>query len=213
MQNLDIQPNSNPTALKIIDAAAQLFMQRGYTAVSLSDIIRAAGVTKPTLYYYFADKEDLFLHTGLRVLAQIGDAMDEALATPGDVAVRLRALAEEMLRDRDRDMRMMRHEMFEHLGPTPRMRLAHAFHRRLFVPVVRLMAEGLDAGELAGHPAEVLATMFLGIAEAFLEFADSARAGAWAAGRSAPSPGRTLNAGHLVDMFLYGVAGPAARRQ
>ncbi|PMP72740.1 MAG: TetR/AcrR family transcriptional regulator, partial [Chloroflexus aggregans] len=58
----------SPTALRIIDVATQLFMQRGYRAVSISDIIHTAGVTKPTLYYYFNDKEDLFVQMGLKVL-------------------------------------------------------------------------------------------------------------------------------------------------
>ncbi|MFQ3664154.1 MAG: helix-turn-helix domain-containing protein, partial [Chloroflexaceae bacterium] len=46
----DLEPISSPTAVKIVDAASHLFLQRGYKAVSINDIIRAADVTKPTLY-------------------------------------------------------------------------------------------------------------------------------------------------------------------
>lgn len=45
---------------QIMDGALQVFMEKGYDSSSMSDICRAAGVSKGTLYVYFADKEDLF---------------------------------------------------------------------------------------------------------------------------------------------------------
>lgn len=39
--------------------ALRLFAQKGYTATSVSEIVMAAGVTKPTLYYYYGSKEQL----------------------------------------------------------------------------------------------------------------------------------------------------------
>jgi AcrR family transcriptional regulator len=39
--------------------AARLFAKRGYEATSVREIVEAAGVTKPTLYYYFGSKEGL----------------------------------------------------------------------------------------------------------------------------------------------------------
>jgi AcrR family transcriptional regulator len=191
-------------------------MQRGYTAVSITDIIRAAKVTKPTLYYYFADKEALFLHTGLRVLAVMGDEMDSTMAAAsGDFRQRLLTLAESMMHDSDRDVRMMRHEMWEHLGPAARERLAHAFFRRLFAPIIDLMEQGLQSGALAGYPAHVLATMFMGMAESFQEFGAQSRLSGWAEENQPPIPvsSTPLTTAHLVDMFLHGAAGPQASRR
>ena len=39
--------------------ALGLFARKGYTATSVSEIVIAAGVTKPTLYYYYGSKEQL----------------------------------------------------------------------------------------------------------------------------------------------------------
>src|SRR5215471_7397882 len=39
--------------------AARLFAERGYEATSVREIVEAAGVTKPTLYYHFKSKEGL----------------------------------------------------------------------------------------------------------------------------------------------------------
>lgn len=41
---------------KILDCAVHLFYQKGYDAVGVQEIATAAGVTKPTLYYYFKSK-------------------------------------------------------------------------------------------------------------------------------------------------------------
>ncbi|MFC0526992.1 TetR/AcrR family transcriptional regulator [Phytohabitans kaempferiae] len=43
-------------------AAISLFLERGYDAVSVADVAEAAEVSKPTLFKYFATKEDLVLH-------------------------------------------------------------------------------------------------------------------------------------------------------
>lgn len=44
---------------KILDAAAQLFANKGFNGVSVREIAESAGVTKPVIYYYFESKEDL----------------------------------------------------------------------------------------------------------------------------------------------------------
>jgi AcrR family transcriptional regulator len=210
MEEQKLQPISSPTAVKIVDAAGHLFMQKGYKAVSINDIIRAADVTKPTLYYYFADKEELFVQMGLRVTAEMGERLRAAAATPGDLAARLRALAAALMGDGDKDMRMMRHEMFEHLGPSQRSRLARAFFLHIFSPVLRVMEEGAQAGELAGYPPITLAKMFMAMAESFQEF------GPRAITSNNPhhdemfgSP--DIDTAALINLFLYGVAGDALR--
>ncbi|WP_433133701.1 TetR/AcrR family transcriptional regulator [Micromonospora sp. CA-240977] len=46
----------------IADAAISLFLAHGFDQVSVSDIAATAEVSKPTLFRYFATKEDLILH-------------------------------------------------------------------------------------------------------------------------------------------------------
>jgi AcrR family transcriptional regulator len=45
----------------MMDAAWKLFMQKGYIAVSLDEIIREAGGSKSSIYGFFGNKEGLFL--------------------------------------------------------------------------------------------------------------------------------------------------------
>ncbi|MDR1869747.1 MAG: TetR/AcrR family transcriptional regulator [Treponema sp.] len=44
----------------ILDKALELFSAKGYEGVSVSELAEAAGITKPTLYYYFGSKEGMF---------------------------------------------------------------------------------------------------------------------------------------------------------
>lgn len=43
----------------ILDSALTLFYEKGYDAVGVQQIVEQAGVTKPTLYYYFKSKQGL----------------------------------------------------------------------------------------------------------------------------------------------------------
>ena len=44
----------------IMNEALRLFSAKGYEGVSVNELTEAAGITKPTLYYYFGSKEGLF---------------------------------------------------------------------------------------------------------------------------------------------------------
>jgi AcrR family transcriptional regulator len=45
---------------QIVQGARAIFLAKGFDAASMSDIARAAGVSKGTLYVYFENKEQLF---------------------------------------------------------------------------------------------------------------------------------------------------------
>src|SRR5271170_1772600 len=57
---------------RLLDAGLKLFADRGYAGTGVLDIAEEAKVTKPTLYYYFENKEGLFQ-------ALVDQAMDERL--------------------------------------------------------------------------------------------------------------------------------------
>jgi AcrR family transcriptional regulator len=46
---------------QILRVAEQVFSQRGYQGTSLEDIAASAGVTRPLIYNYFTDKDELYL--------------------------------------------------------------------------------------------------------------------------------------------------------
>lgn len=55
--------NQNPlddTKMKIFLVAADLFSEKGYQRVSMREISECSGVSKPTIYYYFGSKENIY---------------------------------------------------------------------------------------------------------------------------------------------------------
>lgn len=59
-------------AERILDAAAQLFAERGVTAVGMGDIAKAAGCSRATLYRYFENRQAVrlaFVHRETRRIA------------------------------------------------------------------------------------------------------------------------------------------------
>jgi AcrR family transcriptional regulator len=54
-----VGPRALRTRAKLLDAAARLFAERGYVNTSLNDLAQEAGVSLPTIYQYFADRNDI----------------------------------------------------------------------------------------------------------------------------------------------------------
>lgn len=55
----------------MLDAAHVLFAERGFGAVTMDDVAAEVGVTKPLLYAYFGNKEQLYI----ACMRRAGDAM------------------------------------------------------------------------------------------------------------------------------------------
>ena len=73
---------------QILDAALEVFGERGLAAARLEDIARSAGVSKGTIYLYFPNKEELFrevvrhtavaaIETGERTASQGGTPSEQ----------------------------------------------------------------------------------------------------------------------------------------
>ncbi|ALG09731.1 TetR/AcrR family transcriptional regulator [Kibdelosporangium phytohabitans] len=60
----------------IFDAASAEFMHEGYAAASMDEIARRAGVSKPTIYNHFGNKERLFLAVVGGALSQVYSGVD-----------------------------------------------------------------------------------------------------------------------------------------
>ncbi|WP_019633632.1 TetR/AcrR family transcriptional regulator [Actinomadura atramentaria] len=73
-----------------LDAALELFWERGYEATSMADLVARLGIGRASLYATFGGKHDLFL----RALERYRDRADpvESLARPGPALPAVRAL-------------------------------------------------------------------------------------------------------------------------
>ena len=79
------------TRVRIIESARKLFNHRGFTEVSIDEIMEGAGLTRGGFYNHFKTKDELYAEAITRVLMcnPIRDGEDEALdpaATPRELA-------------------------------------------------------------------------------------------------------------------------------
>jgi len=70
---------------RLVMAAIGLFTRKGYAATSVREIVEAARVTKPVLYYHFKSKEGIYLET-LRETMEEFEALLETLAPSAEPA-------------------------------------------------------------------------------------------------------------------------------
>jgi len=85
----------------ILDAGTRVFLAEGFAGASMDAIAAAAGVSKPTVYNHFADKQQLFEQIVSDMVAGITqpffDQIDD-LSGDGDLAEHLRELAKLLLK-------------------------------------------------------------------------------------------------------------------
>ena len=67
----------------VLQAAAQLFNERGFSATSLDDIAARLGVSKPTLYYYVKNKDEILLQCVSKGLTMMLEGIDASRAAGG----------------------------------------------------------------------------------------------------------------------------------
>lgn len=82
------------TRLRILDAAAQVFVAKGYVATRLTDIAEAAEMRAGSLYYHFGSKEEIFeavLEIGMRSVVDAVRAQVEALGPDASHRARIGA--------------------------------------------------------------------------------------------------------------------------
>lgn len=70
------------TRQRVLEAAAQLFSERGFERVSVRDICRKAGANVAAVNYHFRDKAHLYSEVMSLAVSIIRRAHDEALAAP-----------------------------------------------------------------------------------------------------------------------------------
>lgn len=79
---------------QILNAATALILGSGLANVSMDNIVAAAGVSKRTLYNYYASKEDLFVALVLDQLESLWPALGDEKVGKGTAEHRLREVAE-----------------------------------------------------------------------------------------------------------------------
>jgi AcrR family transcriptional regulator len=74
-----LQPRSDNRREQVLEAAADLFVEKGYHGTSMRDIARFTGMLPGSLYYHFPSKEALLTSVFEEGVLRISDKVDKAL--------------------------------------------------------------------------------------------------------------------------------------
>ncbi len=185
------------TRQQVLTHARQLFMQRGFASVSVGEVAEAAGVSKPTLYYHFGDKEGLYAAMLCDVLAEVGGYVRQVTLSTHPVRQRLYELAAGYFMYADATMEPMLRDTSELIGPERAAQVWQAYERDFFSPLRELMREGIGCGELRERDPDVYVRAFLALLDGFTA----------AGGHAARSEAEHRSiAGTLIELFLDGAA-------
>jgi len=188
---------------QIIEAAVRVFARKGYYNSRVSDIAREAGIAAGTIYLYFKTKDDILVTLFRDKMTEFVDAMRKAIATEPDAASKVRRLVSLHFRLLEEDPNLAEVLQVE-------LRQGQKFFRgasgqeiaAYFVLIGSVLEEGVAEGRFRLNGSVKVATKML--FGAMDQMATS-----WVLGKR----GYRLvdTAGAVAEIFLQGVAAPAAR--
>ncbi len=152
------------TQKNILRVAETLFMELGYQAVSTRQVARECGISQPTLYYHFADKQELYVAVLLEALRRMNMHLDEITGENKlSIEEKLGRVAVYMLRQtyHDINLRNMLHDIESELDEGSRSKVGEAFFRSMILPIVKVLQE--VPGPEGGLSPVKLAFIFLNI--------------------------------------------------
>jgi AcrR family transcriptional regulator len=137
------------TRALLLDAAEEVFAERGFTSATLDDIASAAGYTKGAIYKHFGAKEDLFLAVSDRYWRRYFDNFAEVLSTTTEVGAReLDDIAQrwrQLSADRGAEHAALGHEFTLYLLRNPNARERVATKRSEVVEqLAKYIVKGVD---------------------------------------------------------------------
>jgi AcrR family transcriptional regulator len=81
---------------RLLSAATELFSSKGYSATATREIVAAAGVTKPVLYYYFRNKEGIYLELMREGFTKLDILLNVSRSQRGSATQRLLRLSDQV---------------------------------------------------------------------------------------------------------------------
>ena len=162
MKNIPLLDHEN--AERILEEGWLLFQQKGYRGVTIDALCARCQLSKPTLYYYYQNKENLFVQVLEHKLHDFRLAAEQS----GTLAERLESVAGAILESFKTEYSALMRDR-EHIKTTENQnKIRKAFHEELFGPLDTIMQLGIEQNQLVGDSSETLTLIFLGIINNFI---------------------------------------------
>ena len=148
----------------IVQAAAQIFREKGYHATSMQDIADSVHLQKASLYHHVESKQEILLeilnHALDRVTTDIAAVVNSDLSPTEKLRLALRAYTTILTEDRDLAAVLL----LEYRGLDPKLRARHIVRRDQVDSLWRkIVQSGIDAGEFRSVDTAMTSFALLGV--------------------------------------------------
>ncbi len=145
----------------MLKAAHTLFVQMGYTDVSMQQIADEAGITKATLYHHFRDKQELYIETMRLAIEQAHAYFRDAITQHTGLHDTLMEIVTYHFGQHKTDMQRLSSDFRRHIDEDTQ----REFWRTLDLPWSSLhpaLTVAIERGEIAGDDIDQLARYLFG---------------------------------------------------
>ena len=181
---------------EILTVAMRMFIQQGYHGLAMRQISEAVGVSKAALYYYFKDKEELFLAILNSYLNDMEASIDAIRAKSGSSAEQIAQFIESVLSQpaEQRALTRLASQEMGQLSATSRKKFDKLYHEKFIDKLTAILQEGMDRREFQALNADIATWSLLGIMYPYFYPAHSGEK---------PIPAGTIQ--EIVSIYLNGV--------
>jgi len=146
---VDTQEGGGGGRRHILAVARELFMSRGYRAVSTREIATVVGITQPALYHHFGGKEELYIAVLEDELRTRSQAMWEAARLDLPPRQRFEAIASVTAERSEHDLSQMFHDLRFEISEGNRQRIRGVFREAMLQPMLTVIEDMEREGAMA----------------------------------------------------------------
>jgi len=133
----------------MMQAAVQIFSERGYQAATIRDIVKEADVSIGTFYFYFPDKETLFVHLYEETAAFLLQTLQQAVNSRTTFPQQVKAIVQSYVNIAVFEPAVVELLLVAGVGTVPALEGKRALFRQKLVQVwQRPLSEAINKGQV-----------------------------------------------------------------
>lgn len=131
------------TRRKILNTARDLFMEKGYRAVSTREIAKIANITQPALYHHFEDKESLYIEVVRELTQNIQVEMHPIMQVTKAKEEQLHDMLIMLIEEHPTNILLMIHDILNEMKPENQF-LLYKLWQKTYLEPFQLFFERLE---------------------------------------------------------------------
>jgi AcrR family transcriptional regulator len=161
----------DPDARKqeLVDTAEKLFIRYGYDEVSVSDIVKKAGVAQGTFYYYFKSKDDMRNAVIEKNIDEVKELIDSIISRDDFSAMEKMAAYSLSFQQWGRDHEKLTDYIHEEKNEVLHYRMSRKVLEYLVPAYTKIIEQGVDEGVFQTKYPDLASMAIMGITEAIFE--------------------------------------------